>query len=67
MLSEWDISQLELRRGRCTGTIDLLLCNTKIEDSLIIQNESDIATCNCRLLKLSNVQFCSKIEAIHKV
>ena len=52
MLSEWDMSGLRLRRGRCTGTV--IRCNTRNEE-LIMKNEADIEACNCRLLKLSNV------------
>ena len=44
MLSEWDMSGLRLRRGRCTGTVDLfkLICNTRNKE-LIMKNEADIA------------------------
>ena len=48
--------------GVSTGIVDLLICNTRNEDSLIMKNEAGIATCNSRLLKLSKVQFCSEIE-----
>ena len=41
MLSELDMSGLRLRRGRCTGTVDLLICNSRHED-LIMKNEADI-------------------------
>ena len=45
MLSKWDLSELRLRRGRCNGVVDLLICNTRNEDSLIMKNE--LATPNC--------------------
>ena len=38
MLSEWDMSELRLRRGRYIGTVDLLICNTRNEE-LIVKNE----------------------------
>ena len=60
MLLEWDMSGLRFRRGQCTGTIDLLICNTGNED-LIMKNEADIATCSCLLLKPSNIQSCLEI------
>ena len=37
MLSELDMSGLRLRRGRCTGTVDLLICNSRNEE-LIMKN-----------------------------
>ena len=37
MLSELDMSGLRLRRGQCTGTVDLLICNSRNEE-LIIKN-----------------------------
>ena len=52
MLSEWDTSG---RRGRCTGTVDLSVCNTRNEELI----EAHIATCNCRL---SNVKSCPDIS-----
>ena len=53
MLSEWDMSGLSLRRGWCTNTVDLSICNTRNEE---LKNEVDIATCNRRLLKLQRFQ-----------
>ena len=42
MPSECDMSGLwRVRRGRCTGTVDLLICNSRNED-LIMKNEADI-------------------------
>ena len=41
MLLEWDMSGLRPRRGRCTGTVDLLICNSRNED-LIMKDEADI-------------------------
>jgi hypothetical protein len=41
MLLEWDMSGLRLRRGRCTGTVDLLTYNTSKEE-LIMKSEADI-------------------------
>ena len=52
MLSELDMSGIRLRWGRCTGTVDLLICNSRNED-LIMKNEADIV--QLRLLKLSKV------------
>ena len=49
MLSEWDMSGLMFKRGRYTGIVDLFICNTRNEDSLIMINEAGIATCNSRL------------------
>jgi len=67
MLSEWDsMSGLRLRRGRCTGTVDLLVCNTRNEE-LIIKNEADIATCNCRLSNFQSLLLRDSSESIHKV
>jgi len=54
------MSGFRLRRGRCIGTVDLLICNTRNKE-LIMKNEADIPTCS-RLLKLSNVQSCSEIQ-----
>jgi hypothetical protein len=45
VLSEWAMSRLRLKRDRCTGTVDLLICNTRNED-LIMNNEA-LATANC--------------------
>ena len=52
--------------------VDLLICNTRNEASLIIKNEAGtVATCNSRLLKLSKVQrsvlLRDSSETIHKV
>ena len=33
MLSEWDMSGLMFRRGRCTSIVDLFICNTRNEDA----------------------------------
>lgn len=38
MLLEWDMSGPMLIRGRCTATVDLLVCNTRNED-LIVKNK----------------------------
>ena len=32
MLSEWDLSELRFRRGRCTGIVDVLIYNTRNEE-----------------------------------
>ena len=39
MLSEWDTP------GKGVG-VDMLICDTLKEDSLIMENEPDIANCN---------------------
>jgi hypothetical protein len=35
MLSDWDMSGLRLRRGRCIGTVELLICNTRNEELIM--------------------------------
>jgi len=40
MLLECDMSELRHRRGRYTGTLDLLICSTRNEE-LIMKNEAD--------------------------
>jgi len=45
MLSEWDMSGLRLRRGRCTSTVDLLIYNTRNKE-LTMKNEAlAVAAC----------------------
>ena len=47
--SEYAIGMgFRLRRGWCTITVDLLMSHTRNEES-IMKNETDIATCKCRL------------------
>ena len=43
MFSEWDMSGLRLKRGRCTSAVDsLLICSARNEE-LILKNEADKA------------------------
>ena len=59
MPSECDMSGLwRVRRGRCTGTVDLLICNSRNEDLIMKTRQT---SGNYRLLKLSKVQSCSDL------
>ena len=50
MLSEWDMSGLRLRSGRCTGTVDLLRYDTRNEDLIHEKRSRD------RTLQLPTVE-----------
>ena len=58
MLLDWDMSGVKVRMGQRTGTISLLICNTRNEVKagvLGTGSSTDIAIDNCRLLKISGV------------
>ena len=48
---EWDMSELGVRRGRCTGILDLLIYN--------IRNE-ELATRDCK--SFQRFRSCSEIQ-----
>jgi len=41
MLSEWNMSELRFRRGRCT--VDLLICKTRSEELIMINGIAQFA------------------------
>ena len=66
MLSELDMSRLRLRRGRCTGIVDLLICNSRNED-LIMKDEADIVQLPTVEAFRSSVLLRDTSQSIHKV